>query len=803
MASYTISPIWGAGAQLFDNSGNVLTGGKIYTYYAGSTTPLTTYTNPIGTVANTNPIIANSAGRLTNEIWFPVSGSYKFVLKDANDVLIATYDNIPTTPQPPIVNDASSISYETGYIVNAGNFTIGATYLITSVGTTDFVAIGAAANVTGILFTATGVGSGTGTAEYSRTVQSKLREVVSVEDFGAVGDGATNNIKAFVAAAASLNDGDSLFIPDGDYIFDFSTYTVASPVYPTQGIIGLANKKDITIYGTGAKLRITNLDTQSKGGWSIIALEECSNIVISGLNFDLRGVLGSTPAPEPDYPIISCIFAVGDTWENLNVNNCKFTSYNPLGAAPEPSPNNFNYKQIPIYVDGDTNADVVRGFTFTNNTVGDGVSDMNTYKMFLLGVGGVNISNNKFLNICGIYPTIRYLIHASRGAVIDGNYFEGLDPANDNPSVNIESTDTPQMVQIANEFGKGGGAVSISNNTFALTGSGGINFDDAKGASICGNIFYDRVDMSSILTIENNPASCVFLTNGAWDVVVNNNVVSGTVTRKFAHALSAVNGSISYNKLDSAAGYAIKVTSAPNFTIEANDIADVSELSSAQVGILIDSTLANLAATQCIICKDNIIHNFSGASAYGIGTVNYNPNTVFFANNKINSVTNAYTSGVGEQYSANWYKFQNDSAVLSSSANVLDWYEEGTFTPIVYGSTTAGVGTYTTQVGKFTRIGDVVNFQISVVWSAHTGTGNTIVGTLPYNAESTSGELMVLSIIQNGGPVPAAGSIRVALITPNSDVIGLREQVLANMSITNSNAITGTGAIYISGTYKV
>ena len=103
MASYTISPIWGAGAQLFDNNGDPLVGGKIYTYYAGSTTPLTTYTNPIGTVANTNPIIANAAGRLTNEIWFPVSGSYKFVLKDSNDVLLATYDNIPTTPQPPIV----------------------------------------------------------------------------------------------------------------------------------------------------------------------------------------------------------------------------------------------------------------------------------------------------------------------------------------------------------------------------------------------------------------------------------------------------------------------------------------------------------------------------------------------------------------------------------------------------------------------------------------------------------------------------------------------------------------------------
>jgi hypothetical protein len=217
MTSYTLSPVWGAGAQLFDNSGNVLTGGKIYTYEAGTTTPAVTYTNPIGNAFNSNPIIANASGRLANEIWLPVSGAYKFVLKDTNDVLIATYDNIPSIPQPSIVNDASSISYEQGYTVTAGAFTVGANYLITSVGTTDFIAIGASANATGILFTATGVGSGTGTAQYSRTVQAKLRETVSVKDFGAVGDGVTNDTAAIQAALTSLTSGGTLIIPTGTY----------------------------------------------------------------------------------------------------------------------------------------------------------------------------------------------------------------------------------------------------------------------------------------------------------------------------------------------------------------------------------------------------------------------------------------------------------------------------------------------------------------------------------------------------------------------------------------------------------
>lgn len=89
-----LSPIWGAGAQLFDNSGNVLSGGKIYTYAAGTTTPATTYTSSSGITANSNPIILNSAGRVPYEIWLTDGQNYKFVLKDSNDVLIGTWDNL-------------------------------------------------------------------------------------------------------------------------------------------------------------------------------------------------------------------------------------------------------------------------------------------------------------------------------------------------------------------------------------------------------------------------------------------------------------------------------------------------------------------------------------------------------------------------------------------------------------------------------------------------------------------------------------------------------------------------------------
>jgi hypothetical protein len=89
-----LSPIGGAGWQFFTNSGVPLSGGKLYTYAAGTTTPQVTYTSLSGNTNHTNPIILDSAGRVPGgEIWLDPQ-PYKFLLKDSNDVLIATYDNI-------------------------------------------------------------------------------------------------------------------------------------------------------------------------------------------------------------------------------------------------------------------------------------------------------------------------------------------------------------------------------------------------------------------------------------------------------------------------------------------------------------------------------------------------------------------------------------------------------------------------------------------------------------------------------------------------------------------------------------
>jgi len=90
-----LSAFGGVGWQFFDNNGVPLSGGLIYTYAAGTSTPQATYTTSLGNIAHTNPIVLDSAGRVpSGEIWLTIELNYKFVLKTFAAVTIATFDNI-------------------------------------------------------------------------------------------------------------------------------------------------------------------------------------------------------------------------------------------------------------------------------------------------------------------------------------------------------------------------------------------------------------------------------------------------------------------------------------------------------------------------------------------------------------------------------------------------------------------------------------------------------------------------------------------------------------------------------------
>jgi len=77
--------------QFFDDAGNLLVGGLLYSYAAGTTTPLATFTDSSGNTQNTNPIELDARGEAS--VWLG-EFQYKLTLKDADDVEIWTVDDV-------------------------------------------------------------------------------------------------------------------------------------------------------------------------------------------------------------------------------------------------------------------------------------------------------------------------------------------------------------------------------------------------------------------------------------------------------------------------------------------------------------------------------------------------------------------------------------------------------------------------------------------------------------------------------------------------------------------------------------
>jgi hypothetical protein len=161
--------------QFFDASGNPLSGGVLYAYLAGTSTPTNLYSDNAGTVAGAS-VTLDARGEPTTfkMIWVSTTVNYKFVLKDSLAATVWTVDNV------------------SGDIVG-----------------------GDAANIT---YTPAGTGA------VATTVQAKLRESVSVKNFGAVGDGVTDDAAAIQNFINYCRDTPC----KGCFPKDGSTYRIAS-----------------------------------------------------------------------------------------------------------------------------------------------------------------------------------------------------------------------------------------------------------------------------------------------------------------------------------------------------------------------------------------------------------------------------------------------------------------------------------------------------------------------------------------------------------------------------------------------
>ena len=148
------------------------------------------------------------------------------------------------------------------------------------------------------------------------------------------------------------------------------------------------------------------------------------------------------------------------------------------------------------------------------------------------------------------------------------------------------------------------------------------------------------------------------------------------------------------------------------------------------------TTIQSTSATAAkLILKDtgttnNLVIGSSGQTLY-IQTGGAQRITIDSAGN-----TNILTGNLVPNTAAKGVDFTANTPAAGMTSQLLNWYEEGTFTPTVEGSTTAGTTTYGTRSGWYTRIGNQVTVQIVLNVTSMSGTGNIKIGALPFTIKA-------------------------------------------------------------------
>jgi hypothetical protein len=120
--------------------------------------------------------------------------------------------------------------------------------------------------------------------------------------------------------------------------------------------------------------------------------------------------------------------------------------------------------------------------------------------------------------------------------------------------------------------------------------------------------------------------------------------------------------------------------------------------------------------------------------------------------------------------------------VAVANANTLDDYEEGTFSPTIVGTSTAGTVTYTSRVASYTKIGRTVQFEIYLNWASGTGTGNLRIDNLPFTSNGTTYQAVTIAYPNN---LTLTGlNVATAFTTPNTASISFYQYPVGGGSAT-------------------
>ena len=484
--------------QFFDANGNPLVGGKLYTYAAGTTTPLTSYTDSTGGTANTNPVILDSRGQAS--VWLGDS-LYKLKLTSATDEAIWTVDNID------------------------GRLMVRASDLASATGAT---LVGYKAPYSGTVTT---------------TVAAKLSYYISVKDFGATGDGVTDDTTAIRNAVAACS-ARQLYFPSGTYL--------------VSGIIDLPN--DISIIGDIKQsiIKIKN-GTYISANASLFRCNGVHNVYVYGLDFyGNKGNIGTTRNP------INTVY----NSQNVIYDTCRWVSCEGICLNVSTDPNGLRVLNCTFYQCGGKtdNSDGYRNqgiaFSGASTSFAVGIYLIGNY-FFEQGLDCISLANCNDVIVSNNIAEDSYAFlynnptpYRTTNLTITGNAIRNTNQGTLSNAVNPVAIDLPYVSNctiVGNAIFKcaqsgigifeGSSNVVIDGNTLVDCGispvswTGGISIGGGLGTA--SNIFEVVVTDNSILSTGNFAAMKfgILIGNDIEALTISENNIVGAATSKFGYYL--------------------------------------------------------------------------------------------------------------------------------------------------------------------------------------------------------------------------------------------------------------------------